>query len=404
MEEATIQTWLKQEGGTVTKDEPLLVVETDKASVEINAPETGLLRQILHPAGASVAVTHPIAVIETPESAGASEVVPPPPSVPTPTPQAVELGTPAAAGLTGFEKERRGVRASPAARRLAKELGVELSQLRGTGPSGAIQGEDVRRFVERSGRAAPDPAISAPPVAGPSGMSLPGRLVPLGRKRRLTAQRTAHSARTVARITLGIEVDATEAIRLRTKLLPVVEAKHGVRFSYNDLLVKVVATALVEHPHMNARWAKDGIYLVEPINVGVAVAVEDGLVVPVVRNADRKKLTEISLELSRLTVKARAGQLDLEEIIGGTFTITNLGMLGVDSFTPIVNPPETGILGVGRIAERPVGREGQIVLRPTMILCLSVDHRIVDGAPAARFLQRIRQLLEEPYLLVLEGV
>jgi pyruvate/2-oxoglutarate dehydrogenase complex dihydrolipoamide acyltransferase (E2) component len=155
---------------------------------------------------------------------------------------------------------------------------------------------------------------------------------------------------------------------------------------------------------LNARWAEEGIYLVDPIDIGIAVATEDGLVVPVIHDADRKKLTEISVELGRLTRKAQTGQLDLKEITGGTFTITNLGAFGIDTFTPIVNPPETGILGVGRIAERPVGRAGQIVLRQTMFLSLSVDHRIVDGAPAARFLQRIGHLLEEPYSWLLEGV
>jgi pyruvate dehydrogenase E2 component (dihydrolipoamide acetyltransferase) len=404
MEDATIQTWFKREGEQVIKDEPLLVVETDKAAIEINAPETGLLHQILHPVGTSVPVTHPIAVIDASESAGASDVATAPAAVPSPAPEAAKPATKRDAGSLDPRVEPQGIRASPAARRAARELGVDLSRVRGTGPAARIQGEDVHRFAGAAGQAASKSTVATPLGAAVSGVELPGRVVPWGRKRRLTAQRMAQSARAVARITLHVEVDATEAIRLRAKLLPVVEAKHPVRASYNDLLVKAVATALAEHPALNARWTEEGIYLVDPINVGVAVAVEDGLVVPVVRRADRKKLTAISVELSRLTAKAREGHLDLEEITGGTFTITNLGMLGVDSFTPILNPPETGILGVGRIAERPVGRAGQIVLRPTMILSLSVDHRVVDGAPAARFLQRIKQLLEEPYLLVFEGV
>jgi pyruvate dehydrogenase E2 component (dihydrolipoamide acetyltransferase) len=167
--------------------------------------------------------------------------------------------------------------------------------------------------------------------------------------------------------------------------------------------VKAVGAALADHPYLNARWIDNrGIYLVESINVGIAVAVEDGLVVPVIRDAAGKKLMEVAAEMARLLAKAREDRLTREEMSGGSFTITNLGMFGIDSFTPIVNPPEAAILGVGRIAERPAGRDGQLVLRPLMTLSLSVDHRVVDGAPAARFLQRMKELIEEPYLL-LEG-
>lgn len=404
MEEATIQSWLKQEGEQVRKGEPLLVVGTDKAAIEIEAPETGLLRQILHRAGACVPVTHPIAVIEITDSAGVSDIGCLPAGDQTPTLAGITPTSREGATPPGPSVGPQAVRASPAARRVARELDIQLSQVKGTGPAGRIQGEDVHRFTEGAGGVVPAPHVSPSPGALESGVELPGRLVPWGRKRRLIAQRMAQSARTVARITLNLEVDATEMVRLRAKLLPVVEAKYGVRLSYNDFLMKAVATGLSEHRQLNARWAEEGIYLVDPIDIGIAVATEDGLVVPVIHDADRKKLTEISVELGRLTRKAQTGQLDLKEITGGTFTITNLGAFGIDTFTPIVNPPETGILGVGRIAERPVGRAGQIVLRQTMFLSLSVDHRIVDGAPAARFLQRIGHLLEEPYSWLLEGV
>jgi pyruvate dehydrogenase E2 component (dihydrolipoamide acetyltransferase) len=404
MEEATIQSWFKQEGEQVSKGEPLLVVETDKAAIEIEAPETGLLHKILHLAGACVPVTHPIAIIENTDSAGVSDVACLPTGVQTPNLPDVSPTSRGRASSPSPSVEPQAVRASPAARRVARELDIQLGQVRGTGPAGRIQGEDVHRFAEGAGRVVHTPPTSPSPGAIESRVEVPGRLLPWGRKRRLIAQRMAQSAHTVARITLNVEVDVTEVVRLRAKLLPVVEAKYGVRLSYNDLLMKAVATALAEHRELNARWAEEGIYLVDPINIGIAVAADDGLVVPVIHDADRKKLNEISVELGRLTRKARAGQLDLKEITGGTFTITNLGAFGVDTFTPIVNPPETGILGVGRIAERPVGRVGQIVLRQTMFLSLSVDHRIVDGAPAARFLQRIGHLLEEPCLLLFEGV
>jgi len=394
MEAAVIQRWLKAEGDQVTKDEPLVVVETDKATTEITSPATGVLRRILQPEGASVPVTHTIAMIETAEP-GEDETEPP--SAPNgreeaasvaPSRTAVEPRAPSVAGAI--------VRASPAARKLARDLGVDLSQVKGSGPGGRIQGEDVRRFAEaRGAELAREPEARTPQAGG-----LPGKLVPLGRKRRITAERMSLSERTVARLTMNMEVDATEMVSLRGRLLAHYESRFGIRLSFNDILVKAAATALADHPYLNARWTDDGILLVESINVGVAVAVEDGLVVPVIRDADRKRLPEISAELSRLVSRAREDRLSMEEITGGTFTITNLGMYGVESFTPIVNPPETAILGVGAIVERPVGRDGQIVLRPMMTLSLSFDHRIVDGAPAAQFLQRVKQLLEEPYLLL----
>jgi pyruvate dehydrogenase E2 component (dihydrolipoamide acetyltransferase) len=280
--------------------------------------------------------------------------------------------------------------------------------VKGTGPSGRIQGDDVRAFSQHPtprpqnptqdpGLRTQDPTHHSSPITH---HSLPGRLVPLGKKRRITAERMSLSARTVARLTMNTEIDASEMARLRTRLMPVHEKESGVRLSYNDLLVKAVATALREHPYLNARWTDEGIFLVDQVNVGVAVAVDDGLVVPVVRDADRQKLAEISIELAALVARAREDRLSLQDMAGGTFTITNLGMFGIDSFTPIVNHPEAAILGVGRIVEKPVGRNGEIVLRPMMELSLSFDHRIVDGAPAARFLQRVQQLLEEPYLLI----
>ncbi len=392
MEGAVIQKWLKAEGDSVAKDEPVVVVETDKATTEITAPTTGVLKQIVQAEGTTVPVTHTIALIQTDEPGEAPEE---PGSGPNGKEAAVALAPEADTVTTLAPARGTIVRASPAARKAAKDLGVDLAQLQGTGPGGRIQGEDVRRFAEAA-RQGP----TAGPIVTAAGGGLAGRLVPLARKRRLTAERMSLSARTVARLTMNMEIDATEMIRLRQRLLPAYEAQTGVRLSYNDLLVKVVATALTEHPYLNARWTDQGILLVEPINVGVAVAVEDGLVVPVVRDAGHKKLSEISVELNRLIGKAREDRLGLEEITGGTFTITNLGMYGVESFTPIVNPPEAAILGVGAMIEKPVGREGQIVLRPAMTLSLSFDHRIVDGAPAAQFLQRVKQLLEEPYLLL----
>ena len=423
MEEAVISQWLKNEGETVKENEPLLVVETDKVSTEIAAPVSGVLRRIVQPAGATVPVTHTIAVIEMEGCDGAA----PPASVGVPSAAPRTTPPSPAAGQRRDEGSEhgevvgspapapgRGIRASPAARKAARELGVELALVPGTGPSGRVQGEDVRRFAEGKGRpAAPTVAVTAARAAQPASTALagsqdsvsifrelPGRLVPLGRKRRVTAERMVQSSRSVARITLNLEVDAGRMVELRSRLQPSYAAK-GQKLSYDALLVKAVGVALADHPYLNARWIDNkGIYLVESINVGVAVAVEDGLVVAVIRDAAGKKLMEVAAEMAGLLAKAREDRLTREEMSDGTFTITNLGMFGIDSFTPIVNPPEAAILGVGRIAERPAGRDGQLVLRPLMTLSLSVDHRVVDGAPAARFLQRMKELIEEPYLLL----
>jgi pyruvate dehydrogenase E2 component (dihydrolipoamide acetyltransferase) len=407
IEEVTITHWLCQAGGSVRQGEPLFVVETEKASMEIEATASGVLQRILYPEGSLVRVTDTVAFIETEEKA------------------AVETPVAAAAAVTATEK----LRASPAARRLSRELGVDLSQVKGAGPQGRVQGNDVRLFA----RSATE-TIKASPVArriaeeqdirlsqvaptGPGGRIMrkdvlavadlsrveekpPGRVVPPNRKRRITAERMALSARTVARVTLHTEVDASELVRLRTRLLPTYEARYNVRLSYNAILLKVVAAALVLHPHLNARWTDQGLELVESINIGAAVAVADGLVVPVVREADRKSLAHIAVELQKLVEKANQDKLTPDEMSGGAFTITNLGAFGIDSFTPIVNPPEIAILGVGRMVEKPVGRKGEIALCPMMTLSLSFDHRAVDGAPAARFLQAIGQLLSEPYLLI----
>ncbi|HEX2923110.1 MAG TPA: dihydrolipoamide acetyltransferase family protein [Chloroflexota bacterium] len=409
IEEAVVQTWLKKEGDAVAKDEPLVVVETDKAVTEINAPVSGILKQIVQHEGSTAKVTHVIAIVATEAS---DELPATPISVQAPTPIAAATGPnggsstrPAAPASTVSVEDQGKVRASPAARHAARELNVDLSMVTGTGPGGRIQGDDVRDFAKRAQQTGMpvSPILVTPPPSQSTQTAdlggIPGRIVPLSRKRRITAERMALSARTVARLTMNMRVDATEMIRLRERLQPSYAARGG-RLTHNDLLIKVVAMALVDHPYLNARWTDQGIALLQQINVGVAVAVSDGLVVTVIHNADRKRLEEISAESAGLVTKARADTLSVSDITGGTFTITNLGMYGVESFTPIVNPPEAAILGVGAMEEQPVSRDGQMVLRPMMTLSLSFDHRIVDGAPAAEFLKRVKQLLEEPYLLL----
>jgi pyruvate dehydrogenase E2 component (dihydrolipoamide acetyltransferase) len=231
------------------------------------------------------------------------------------------------------------------------------------------------------------------PVAGD------GAIVPLVGMRRTIADRMLHSQQTVAEVTLTAEADVGEIVKLRSQVGTEWEKQYGFKVSYTEVIVKAVAKALREHPYLNSSLSDAGIRLHSDVNVGVAVAIDDGLIVPVIRHADQKSLLEIARAVRELSDRARSGQLSRDDVGGGTFTISNMGMLGVEAFTPIINWPECAILGVGRVAERAVVRDGQIVARPTMWLSLTFDHRIVDGAPAGRFLARVRQLLESPYLL-----
>jgi pyruvate dehydrogenase E2 component (dihydrolipoamide acetyltransferase) len=464
MEEGTITEWLKQEGDTVAKEEPLFVVETDKSAVEVGAPASGVLSRIIVQVGQTAPVSAPIAVIaqpgeavaevETPSAVPAGGQAPSTapsaapsapssaaaaaPSAPSPGPAgdrkavsprarmvAQELGVDISSiGGTGpggrvVERDVRAAAASPVeppaavpeaapgrivasplARKLAAEHGVDLAQITGTGPGGRITERDVTAIVE--GRTAAPATPAAPtPVAAAT-----GAFEPLNRVRRITAERMAASARSVARVTLLMEVDMTEAVRFRTQLAPEFEKRHGARLAYDAMIGKACAIGLAEHPHVNAQWqdAADGqpagLRLQPSVNVGIAVASDQGLLVVVVRDADKKPLAQVNGDLMGMVGRSRQGGLGPDELSGSTFTITNLGGYGVEAFTPIVNPPETAILGVGRIAQRPAVVDGQIVPRDLMYLSLAFDHRVVDGAPAAQFLQRVKECLEAPYILL----
>ena len=275
-------------------------------------------------------------------------------------------------------------RATPLARKVAAEAGVGLAKLAGSGPGGRITRADVD---QRRG------AVSAPPQAG-------GQAVPMAGVRARIAERMAASARETAPVTLTTEVDATRLVEARTRLKAAYSAELGFDIGYNDLLIAICARALREHPALNSRLEGDSIRLLDEVHVGLAVDTERGLLVPVVRHADRLRLAEIARTLRELVARARQGQSGPDELKGGTFTITNLGAYGIDAFTPIINLPECAILGVGRIAPRPAVVDGQLAVRQRLWLSLTFDHRLVDGAPAARFLQRIAQLVEEPYLLL----
>jgi pyruvate dehydrogenase E2 component (dihydrolipoamide acetyltransferase) len=295
----------------------------------------------------------------------------------------------AEAGLTsGATLEPSSI--SPVARRLADERGIDWRSIQGSGPRGQVTREDV----ERAGRLDSIPKPAAAPAA-PAALPVPMEVIPLAGVRGLIAERMVQGHRETAPVTLTAEVDATEMVRLRRHL-----REDGVDVSYNDLLLYVLARALREHPRLNASLDGDAVKVWERIDIGLAVDAERGLLVPVVRDVDHKRLEQLAEETRALAERARAGRCTPEELRGSTFTLTNLGMYGIDAFTPIINLPECAILGVGRIKEQPVVLGGQVAVRQMVWLSLTFDHRLVDGGPAARFLQRVVQLVEGPHLLM----
>jgi pyruvate dehydrogenase E2 component (dihydrolipoamide acetyltransferase) len=374
MEEGTIVRWLKSDGDVVSKGEPIAEIETDKATVTCDADADGTLR-IVAGEGATVPLGGVIATIGEASEQGSG---PPAPARPAPVAPA-----PAAAGKSPDTDNGAGrVKASPLARRIARESQVDLRALTGSGPGGRIVKADV---------AQQEPARGAKGVVT--------RLDP-SRVQVQIAQRMAESKATIPDFTLHAEVDMEQAVGLRSQLRKAARGGDAVP-SYNDMVVRASGLALREHPRANAAYRDGAFELYERVNVGIAVAAHDSLVVPTVFDADRKSLLEIAREARVLAERVRSRQVTPAELSGGTFTVSNLGMYGVAGFSAIINPPQAAILAVGELREVPVVREGQVVPGLRMSIALTCDHRILYGAPAAEFLSRVRQLLEQPlYLLV----
>ncbi|MFP4345378.1 MAG: dihydrolipoamide acetyltransferase family protein [Anaerolineales bacterium] len=405
MTEAKIVEWHKGEGEEVARGDVLFTLETEKSTLDIEAQKGGLLH-ILAAEGETVPVKTVIARIEE----AAAEPGTPRPEVEVEEPRAETARVRAApkarlvarergvdlTGLTGTgprgmvvvadverAAEATHVRATPVARRVAEHLGVDLSGVEGTGPRGRVVRADVERMTQE--QPAPAPATVAPPT-------------PLTGLRAVIAERIAQSWREQPQVTLVTVVDATALAATRAQL----NAELASKVSYNAFLVKAVAKALREHPYANVALTDEGLVQRESIHVGLAVDTERGLLVPVLQDADRIPLLTVDRELRALTERALEGSSRPDELTGGSITVTNLGMYGIDAFTPILNPPESVILGVGQIAPQPVVVDGQVTVRETVTLSLVFDHRVMDGAPAARFLQRIRQLLERPAVLFIK--
>jgi pyruvate dehydrogenase E2 component (dihydrolipoamide acetyltransferase) len=427
MEEGVLSQWVKHEGDQVRKGDVLAVIETDKAAMDMEAYDEGVLTKILVAEGASVPIGTPIAVIgEAVTEAAAPSPVPapdqtertvvPPPPAPAPPAVASPAGRPPA---------------SPLARKLARERGIDLSALSGSGPGGRIVRADIENARDRGSAqpvlqpaAAPTgPAPSAPasppsaPLAAVAPQPDPAAAVPLAPAadaeeiplttvRRLTAQRLAASAREAPHFYLTVVADAGDLLAFRAQANEGGRGGgrgHGadVKITVSDLLTRACAAALAAHPEINVSWDETRILRHRHVNIGVAVAIDDGLIVPVIRDADRKTLTEIAREAHDLTVRARERKLTLDELAGGTFTISNLGMYGIRQFTAVINPPQAAILAVGEAVRQPVVDGDKVTIATTMTLTLSIDHRAVDGATAARFLTRLRELIEQPLDIVL---
>lgn len=400
MEAGTITRWLKAEGDVVAKGEPLYEVDTDKVTQEVESDVAGTLLSIVAPEGAEIAVGRPICVIGEP----GEEVAPAPTPEPAPAEQAavspvadapvaaasVAVAPPApepAVAAPAVEADGGRLKASPLARRIARERGVDLAAVEGTGPEGRVVAEDVERAGATATVPAAAPALAPQPEA---------EVVKLTSVRKLIAKRLSE-AWTAPHFSIAASADMRRVIELRERLVAQV-ADGGIRPTYSDVLTKLCALALIRHPDANAHFAQTEVRRFRTANIGIAVAIPNGLVVPVIRGCEALTIPELAAARAELVARTRANKLAPADMDGGTFTISNLGMYGVERFTAVLNPPQVAILAVGAIEERAVPEDGQIVIRPRMDLSLSCDHRALDGATAAEFLRTLRTLIEEPGL------
>lgn len=422
--EATVSRWVKKEGEFVRQGEPVVELETDKVNLEVSALESGVLTQILRKEGEDVKVGETLAIIKpAPEmerstgaasTTAASTIDQPPEEAGLTGPvikEAVQsIQSPSTEKVTPGDKE---LKATPVAERMAREIGVDISQVPGTGPGGRATKQDVLTYVEGQAhpttppRAKTDVEKVIPTVAEvqpsvPSGDQHEER-VKMSRRRRTIAARLVQTQQNAAMLTTFNEVDMSAVIDLRRRRNDEMTARFGVKLGITSFFVKACVAALKAFPRLNAEIDGDEMILKRYYHIGVAVGDEEGLVVPVVRDADRLSLIEIERQIHLLVQKVNDSTLSLDDLRGSTFTITNGGVYGSLLSTPILNGPEVGILGLHKIEERPVVISGQIVIRPMMYVALSYDHRIVDGREAVQFLVRIKELIESPDLLLVEG-
>ena len=396
--EATVGRWRKHEGETVTEGETVVELETEKVNLEVPAPSGGVLTKILQPEGATVKVGEELGTIGPAVAAAKAP------------------GTPVAPILAEEAPEMEPRTASPVARRMAEEYGVNLNRVTGSGPGGRITRSDVAQAVEQRAEPAVFPPPAGPVAARqlesvplptepvtPSGGARPEERIRLSRRRLTIARRLVEAQHEAALLTTFNEIDMSAVMDLRKRRREAFLARHGIGLGFMSFFTKAAVAALKAFPRVNSEIQGDELILKRYYDIGVAVDTEGGLVVPVVRDADRKSFAEIESAISDLAKRAKANELSLEDLRGGTFTITNGGIFGSLLSTPIVNPPQAAILGMHRIQERPVAVNGEVAVHPMMYLALTYDHRIIDGREAVQFLVRIKELLEDPETLFLES-
>jgi pyruvate dehydrogenase E2 component (dihydrolipoamide acetyltransferase) len=388
MKSGKIVRWLKNEGDQVEKGEIILEIESEKTSFELEAEASGILSKVIAQAGDEVPIGTTIAYILQPGEKA--------PEVETPVKVAAKAERPKAevkAEVPPAAREAREIKASPLARNIAREHNIDLSLVTGTGPGGRITKEDVLKFAEEGKAAAAPPPAATPTEAGEEA-------VPLSTMREVIARRMVESFQT-PHFYITVEVDAQELQNARQQLLPVIEANARVRLTLTDLIIKVAAKALERNPAINCAYADGSVKMFQRIDIGLVTSVEGGLMVPVIRDANKKSLAEIAQTRAELVQKARERTLAREDMTGSTFTISNMGMYDIDQFSAIIQPPEAAILAVGRVVEKVGARQGEMVIRPIMNLTLSIDHRVLDGALGAQFLQTVKNYIEDPVSLIL---
>jgi pyruvate dehydrogenase E2 component (dihydrolipoamide acetyltransferase) len=410
MTEGNLARWLKQEGDRIKAGDVIAEIETDKATMEVEAVDEGILGRILVPAGTQgVKVNDVIAVLveageAVPVAGAAPKAAPAPAAAPAP------VAAPVAAAPVAAPASGDRVFASPLARRMAAQAGVDISKIAGSGPNGRIVKADVDAALSRGPAPAPVAAPSAAPApaaaprpAAPVAITAPHTAVPNSSMRKVIARRLSESKATIPHfyVSTDVEIDALLKIRADLNARSPKDGPGAYKLSVNDLVIKATAVTLRRFPNVNAMWTEDAILQLHDVDISVAVSIPDGLITPIVKNADIKGLAAISNEMKDLAARAKSGKLKPEEFQGGGFSISNMGMYGVKDFAAIINPPQAGILAVSAGEQRPVVKNGALAIATVMTLTLSVDHRVIDGALAAEFLQALKRNIEDPLSLML---